>query len=56
MAKYKVGAAVWVERPSQVSDHRDATYYVQVEVQKAPANDAYTLKIGQRLFQDWGHS
>ena len=41
---------MWLERPSKLSEHRLATYYVPAEVQKQLGEDTYTLKVGERLY------
>ena len=56
VAKYKVGETVWLERPSKLSEHCQATYYVPADVQKQLGEDTYTLKIGKRLYRDQHHS
>ena len=56
VTKYKVGDPVWLERPSILSEHRQATYYVPAAVQKRLGEDTYTLKLGERLYRAWRHS
>ena len=47
---------MWLERPSKLSEHRQATYYVPAELQKQIGDDTYTLKVGERLYGDRYHS
>ena len=56
VTKYKVGDTVWLERPSKVSEHRQATYYGLAAVQKRLGEDTYTLKVEERLYRDRHHS
>ena len=51
----KVRDPVWLEQPSNLSGHRQATYYVPTEVQKRVGEDIYTLEVGERLYQDRHH-
>ena len=55
VAKYKVGDTVWLERPSELSEHRRATYYVPAEVQKELGEDTCTLKVGERQYGNRHH-
>ena len=50
VTKYKVGNPMWLERPSKLSKHGQATYYVPAEVQKQLGEYTYTLKVGERLY------
>ena len=56
VAKYKVGDAVWLDRPSKLSEHRQATHNIPAQVQKQLGEDTDTLKVGERPYQDRHHS
>ena len=56
VAKYKVGDTVWLERPSKLCEHRQATYYAPAEVQKQLGEDTYSPKVRERLCRDRYHS
>ena len=56
VAKYKVGDAVWLDCPSKLSEHRQATHYVPAQVQKQLGEDTDTPKVGERLYRDRHHS
>ena len=56
VAKHNVRDGVRRDRPSKLSEHRQATYYIPAEVHKRLGEDTYTLKVGQRLFRDRHHT
>ena len=53
---HKASNPVWLEPLSEVSKHRQATYYVCNVVQKQLSKDTDTLRVGERLFRDRHHS